>query len=121
PGWHVTAESGRGTVMRRLAAMGALMAILAAACGGGGGGSKSATLVRDSPKKTTSTGSARIDVLTERAASGDTPATTVRLQGEVDFGTRRGQMSIDLSQLGLPGGPVDAVFDNTIVYTKLPP
>jgi hypothetical protein len=77
--------------------------------------------VRESPNKTTDAHTARVEVTTARPASGGTPAATVRLQGEVDFTARRGHMLIDVSQLGLPGPPIDAVFDNTTVYTKLPP
>ncbi|MBV8982774.1 MAG: hypothetical protein JO086_17895, partial [Acidimicrobiia bacterium] len=45
----------------------------------------------------------------------------IKIAGEVDFHLHRGHMLIDLSQLGLPGPPLDAVYDNTTVYEKFPP
>src|SRR5439155_14054622 len=39
---------------------------------------------------------------------------------EVDYQANKGHMTLDLSQLGLPGAPVDAVFEGKTVYLKLP-
>src|SRR5436190_76341 len=120
PGWHVTAGSGRGAVMRRLAAIG-LLGVLAAACGGGGTPAPVA-LLRDAPKKTSDARTSRMEVVIERADSqqgGQTPP--IKIAGEADYQGHRGHMLIDLSQFGLPGPPIDAVFDNATVYEKFPP
>ena len=107
--------------MRRLAALEAaigLLALLLAACGGGG---KPATVtaLRNAPKSTTDAKTGRMEVLIERRGDGTSPA-PITISGEADFQAHRGHMLIDLSQLGLPGPPVDAVFDNAIVYEKFP-
>ena len=121
PGWHVRAGSGRGAVIRRVAAVGVAIGLLAAACGGGGTAT-AVTAVRDAPKKTSDARTSRVEVLIERpGAAGAQAAAPIRTAGEFDFIAHRGHMLIDLSQLGLPGPPIDAVYDNATVYTKLPP
>ncbi len=101
--------------MRRLAAAGAI-ALLVAACGGGGT-SASAALVRDAPKKTTDAGTSRWEVVIERPSD---QAGMVKEAGEADYRSHSGHMLIDLSQFGLPGPPLDAYFDNAVVYEKFP-
>jgi hypothetical protein len=106
--------------LRRVAAVGAAIGLLAAACGGGGTAT-AVTVVRDAPKKTSDAHTSRVEVLIERpGAAGAQPTGPIRTTGEFDFVAHRGHMLIDLSQLGLPGPPIDAVYDNTFVYTKLP-
>ena len=105
--------------MRRLAVVGAALGLVAVACGGGG--STAVTVVRDAPQKTTSARTSRVDLLIERPKTEATPtAFNMHITGEVDYQARRGHMSFDLSALGLSGAPVDAVFDGTTVYEKLP-
>ncbi|HEV3353911.1 MAG TPA: hypothetical protein VG076_13370 [Acidimicrobiales bacterium] len=104
--------------MRRLAAVG-VVALLLAACGGGGS-SAALTLVRDAPKKTTDAGTSRLEVLIERPQAQGGPAAPIKITGEADYQAHRGHMLIDLSQFGLPGPPIDAVFDNVTVYEKFP-
>jgi hypothetical protein len=99
--------------------MGAALGLLAAACGGGGTAS-AVTLIRDSAAKTTDAHTSRIEVVIERPGATGSQATPIKITGEADFQTHRGHMLIDLSQLGLPGPPIDAVFDNTTVYEMLP-
>ncbi|MBV9412219.1 MAG: hypothetical protein JO148_11525 [Acidimicrobiia bacterium] len=111
--------------MRRLAAVGAAIGLLTAACGGGGGGnSATVTLVRDAPKRTTDAHTAGMAVTIEQlatmtAASHPPPPAPIAITGQADFAAHRGQMTIDLTQYGLPQ-PVDAVFDNATVYEKFP-
>jgi len=113
--------------MRRLVAIGvsALLALLFGACGGGGA-SAEATLVRDAPEKTTAAGTSRLEIAIDPAptqgASGAQSAAVppIKITGEADYRAHRGHMLIDLSQYGLPGPPVDAVFDNATVYEKFP-
>jgi hypothetical protein len=106
--------------MRRLAAVGGAGTLLLAACGGGA--SASATLLRDAPKRTTDARTARMEVAVDQSgAKGQQAAAPIKIDGEADFSARRGHMLIDLSQLGLPGPPIDAVFDNAMVYEKFPP
>jgi len=100
--------------MRR-AAVGATGALLLAACGGGGT-STSASVLRNAPKTTTDARTALIEVAIERS-DGQPP---IKIAGEADCQAHRGTMVIDLSQLGLPGPPLDAVFDNATVYEKFP-
>jgi len=105
--------------MRRLAAMVAALGLLGVACGGGGTTS-AVTLIRESPTKTASARTARLEVVVERPSAPGRQGTPIKVTGEADFQTHRGHMLIDLSQLGLPGPPIDAVFDNTTIYEKLP-
>ena len=111
--------------MRRLAAVGAaigllaLLALLLGACGGGGGNPATVTALRDAPKTTTDAKTGRMEVVIERHGEGP-PQAPITVAGEADFQAHRGHMLIDLSQLGLPGPPVDAVFDNATVYEKFP-
>jgi len=105
--------------MRRLAAVG-VVALLMAACGGGGTPA-SVTLVRDAPKKTTDARTSRMEVVIERpGAQPDSQSPPIKITGEADYQAHRGHMLIDLSQFGLPGPPIDAVFDNATVYEKFP-
>jgi hypothetical protein len=99
--------------------MGAALGLLAAACGGGGTAS-AVTLIRDSAAKTIDAHTSRMEVVIERPGATGSQATPIKVTGEADFQTHRGHMLIDLSQLGLPGPPIDAVFDNTTVYEMLP-
>jgi hypothetical protein len=108
--------------MRRQAAVGAaigLLGLLAAACGGGGTPATVA-LVRDAPKKTTDARSSRMEVVIERPGEQGGQAAPIKISGEADYQAHRGHMLIDLSQFGLPGPPIDAVFDNATVYEKFP-
>jgi hypothetical protein len=105
--------------MRRLAAVGAAVGLLAAACGGGGTPTR-VTLVRDAPKRTTAAGTSRMEVLIERAGAQGGQAAPIEITGEADYHAHRGHMLIDLSHFGLPGPPIDAVFDNATVYEKFP-
>jgi hypothetical protein len=57
----------------------------------------------------------------QSGATGQQAAAPIKIDGEADFSAHRGHMLIDLSQLGLPGPPIDAVFDNATVYEKFPP
>lgn len=100
--------------MRRLA-VGAVVGLLLAGCGGGGTPA-TVTLVRDAPKRTTDARTAQMEVAIERS-DGQPP---IKIAGEADCQAHRGNMVIDLSQLGLPGPPLDAVFDNATVYEKFP-
>ena len=107
--------------MRRLAAVGAaigLPALLLAACGGGGEPA-TVTALRNAPKATIDAKTGRVEVVIERRGDGAPPA-PITIAGEADFQAHRGHTLIDLSQLGLPGPPVDAVFDNATVYEKFP-
>ena len=109
--------------MRRLAAAGAavgLLTALSAACGGGGA-SVGAAVVREAPKTTTDAHTSRMEVTIERPPARGTPSPPLKIAGEADYQGHRGHMLIDLSQLGLPGPPIDAVFDNATVYEKFPP
>ncbi len=109
--------------MRRLAVAGSaivLVSALFAACGGAST-SPAAAAVREAPKKTTDARTSRMDVAIDRPPAAGQASSVLHMSGEVDFAGRRSHMVIDLSQLGLPGGPVDTVYDNTVVYTKLPP
>jgi len=106
--------------MRRLAAAAAAVGCVLAACGGGGS-SATVTLVRDAPKKTTDAGTSRMQAVIEVPTSGGGQRPPLTVTGEADYRTHRGHMVIDLSQFGLPGPPIDAVFDNTTVYEKFPP
>src|SRR5205807_4655984 len=123
PEWHVRTGSGRGAVMRRQAAVGAaigLLGLLGAACGGGGTPA-TVTLVRDAPKKTTDARTSRMEVVIDRpSAQPDAQTPPIKISGEADYQAHRGHMLIDLSQFGLPGPPIDAVFDNATVYEKFP-
>ena len=103
--------------MRRLAAVGAAIGAIAllAACGGGGTPA-SVTLLRNAPNSTGAAGTSRAETLIERPGS-----QPIKITGEVDFRAHRGHMLIDLSQLGLPGPPLDAIYDNATVYEKFPP
>ena len=112
--------------MRRQAAIRAavgligLLGLLGAACGGGGTPA-TVTLVRDAPKKTSDAKTSRMNVVIERPgvqSGGQTPP--INITGEADYQAHRGHMLIDLSQFGLPGPPIDAVFDNATVYEKFP-
>jgi len=113
--------------MRRLAAIGvlALPTLLLVACGGGGAPA-TVTLVRDAPKRTTDAGTSRLEIVIERPPTPSTPGTQaatlppIKISGEADYHAHRGHMLIDLSQFGLPGPPIDAVFDNATVYEKFP-
>jgi hypothetical protein len=108
--------------MRRQAAVGAaigLLGLLAAACGGGGTPA-SVALLRDAPKKTTDARSSRMEVVIERPGEQGGQAAPIKITGEADYQAHRGHMLIDLSQFGLPGPPIDAVFDNATVYEKFP-
>ena len=105
--------------MRRLAAVGAAIGLLLVACGGGGNPA-TVTALRDAPKTTTDAKTGRMEVVIERHGEGP-PQAPITVAGEADFQAHRGHMLIDLSQLGLPGPPVDAVFDNATVYEKFPP
>jgi hypothetical protein len=105
--------------MRRLA-VGVAVGLLMAACGGGGTPA-SVALVREAPKKTTEAGTSRMEVLIERPQAQGAPAAPINITGEADYQAHRGHMLIDLSQFGLPGPPIDAVFDNATVYEKFPP
>ena len=115
--------------MRRLAAIGvlALPTLLLVACGGGGAPA-TVTLVRDAPKRTTDAGTSRLEIVIERPPTPSTPGTQgakgatlppIKISGEADYHAHRGHMLIDLSQFGLPGPPIDAVFDNVTVYAPL--
>jgi len=117
--------------MRRLAAIGATigaLALLTAVLGACGGGTSSpaATLLRDAPKKTTAAGTSRMEIVIDRPPTQATPGAQgaalppVKITGEADYQAHRGHMLIDLSQFGLPGPPIDAVFDNATVYEKFP-
>ncbi|MBV8388123.1 MAG: hypothetical protein JO155_15140 [Acidimicrobiia bacterium] len=103
--------------MRRLAAVGAAIGAigLLAACGGGGTPA-AVTLLRNAPNSTAGAGTSRLETLIERPGS-----QPIKITGEADFKAHRGHMLIDLSQLGLPGPPLDAVYDNATVYEKFPP
>src|SRR5436309_1199636 len=105
--------------MSRLAAVGVAIGLLLVACGGGGNPA-TVTALRDAPKTTTDARTARMEVAIERPGAQGAPA-PITVAGEADFQAHRGHMLIDLSQLGLPGPPVDAVFDNATVYEKFPP
>jgi len=105
--------------MRRLAAVGAAIGLLLVACGGGGNPA-TVTALRDAPKRTTDAKTARMEVVIERPGAEGAPPAPITLAGEADCQAHRGHMLIDLSQLGLPGPPVDAVFDNATVYEKFP-
>jgi hypothetical protein len=106
--------------MRRLAAVGAVLGLLAAACGGGS--ASAGALIRHTPDKTAQARTSRLDMVIDRPQGQATPAgVSLRMAGEVDYEARRGRLSFDLSSLGLPGGGVvEAVFDGTTVYEKLP-
>jgi hypothetical protein len=109
--------------MRRLAAIGllGLLGLLAAGCGGGGTPA-SVVLLRDAPKKTSDARTSRLEVVIESAgAQNGGQAPPIKIAGEADYQAHRGHMLIDLSQFGLPGPPIDAVFDNATVYEKFPP
>src|SRR5205085_408096 len=112
PGWHAATGSGRGAVIRRLAVMGATIGLVATACGGGGTAT-AVTLIRDSPTKTAGARTSRMEVVIERSGTAGRQGAPIKVTGEADFQSHRGHMLIDLSQLGLPGPPIDAVFDNT--------
>ncbi|MBV9285755.1 MAG: hypothetical protein JO176_14130 [Acidimicrobiia bacterium] len=103
--------------MRRLAAVGAALGATAllAACGGGATPA-AVTLLRNAPNSTAGAGTSRLETLIERPGS-----QPIKITGEADFKAHRGHMLIDLSQLGLPGPPLDAVYDNATVYEKFPP
>jgi hypothetical protein len=62
-----------------------------------------------------------MEVAIDRSGAQAEPAAPIKIDGEADFSAHRGHMLIDLSQFGLPGPPIDAVFDNAIVYEKFPP
>jgi hypothetical protein len=109
--------------MRTKAVVGAaigLLGLLAGACGGGGTPA-SVTLLRDAPKKTSDAHSSRMEVVVERPGAPGAQAAPIKIAGEADYQAHRGHMLIDLSQFGLPGPPIDAVFDNATVYEKFPP
>jgi hypothetical protein len=107
--------------LRRLAAVGAVLGLLAAACGGGGRSSPATDAVRRAPERTAAAGTSRIEVQVERKAAA-APATSpfLRMAGEVDYRSRSGHLTVDLSQIGLSGPPIDAVFEGSTVYEKLP-
>ncbi|MBV8160798.1 MAG: hypothetical protein JO265_07735 [Acidimicrobiia bacterium] len=115
--------------MRRVAAVGAAIGLLATACGGAATPA-AVLLLRDSAKRTTDAGTSRMEIVVERppgvpgapaAPPGAVPAAApITITGEADYRAHRGDMLIDLSQFGLPGPPIDAVFDNATLYEKLP-
>jgi len=111
--------------MRRLAAVVVAIGVLGAACGGGGTPAV-VTLVRDAPKKTIDAGTSRLAITIDRpptqgAAGTPTASPPITITGEADYQAHRGHMLIDLSEFGLQGPPIDAVFDNATVYEKFPP
>jgi hypothetical protein len=61
-----------------------------------------------------------MEVSVEQSGAQAPPTPPIKIAGEADFAAHRGHMTIDLSQLGLPGPPLDAVFDNATVYEKFP-
>src|SRR5205807_883437 len=84
----------------------------ARAAGGGGPTASAATLIRDSATKTTDAKTSRMEVLIDRPGAAGAPGTPIKIAGEADFQAHRAHMLLDLSQLGLPGPPIDAVLDN---------
>jgi len=104
--------------MRRLA-VGAVSGLLLAACGGGGTPA-AVTHLRDAPKRTTDAGTSRLEILIDQMPAPGVTQPPITITGEADYRAHRGHMLIDLSKLGLPGAPVDTVFDNATVYEKFP-
>jgi len=78
--------------------------------------------VQEAATKTTDAGSSRLELAVERPAEeGGQPTPPFKIAGEVDYKAKRGNMTFDLSQFGLPCPPIPAVFERSVVYEKLPP
>ncbi|HET7654060.1 MAG TPA: hypothetical protein VFK42_13565 [Acidimicrobiales bacterium] len=90
----------------------AAMALLVAACRGAG--DDPAQIVRAAASKTEAADSSRLAVTVDVHQGPLQGAVTA--EGEFDYGTRRGRMSMDVPRLGA----MDAIADGSVLYMKFP-
>jgi hypothetical protein len=105
--------------MRRVLAPVAVGLVLVTA-GCGGGGDDPAQIVRAAATRTADANSSRLELTVDVAGA---QAGTVTASGTFDYESRRGTLSMDLSQVPNASGmgTLDAVVDGSVIYLRFPP
>ena len=108
----------------RVAAVGSALLLLVGACGQESPtGSNALGVITLAADKTQQAGTARMSM--DMEMDGPTGLVTSTAEGAFDMASKRGQMSMEMDMEGAPAGTsdmgtIEAVFDGTVIYMKMP-
>ena len=116
---------GKMNSMRKVCWALSVALVLLIACGGESSSNEAARSLATASEKTLEEESSKVSVsVSVDSSDGSLPQGGYRAEGAFDYSSNKGHMSVDLGKLpvaaGSDAGSVNVIFDESVIYMKLP-